>query len=217
MTFCNAKHPILIATAMILLSVFCPMWGRAQQSCDCDDCFARFAIKTNLAHDVLLTPDLGVEMSLGRRFSVSAEGVWAWWSRSSNHRYWRVYGGWAELRWWFGRKAAERALTGHHAGVYGSVHSFDFEFGGKGWQSPGLMYSAGISYGYSVALGRRLNLDMSARVGYMAGRVVEYEPQCGTYVCLSRGFKRYFGPTSLEITLVWFPGRGRSNSPDFDL
>ena len=102
----------------------------------CDDCLPRVAVTTNLLHDAALTPDLGLEVSIARRWSVAAEGVWAWWSNARRHRYWRIAGGRLEFRWHPGDAPMKRALTGHHIGIYGSAHTFDFEFGGQGWQSP---------------------------------------------------------------------------------
>lgn len=205
---CRLSGSLLIAGALL-----CAPLDGAAQCRECVECEPRLAVKTNLLHDALLTPDLGVEVALGRRWSVSAEGVWAWWSRDARHRYWRIYGGWAEIRFWPGSKPLERALTGHHAGVYGSMHSFDFEFGGKGWQSPGLACGAGVSYGYSWAVGKRLNIDVSVRAGYCGGKIIKYHPQCDTYVCTSHSRLRYLGLTGLEVTLVWFPGRGTGNQP----
>lgn len=184
---------------------------------DCDDCQPRVAIKTNLLHDVALTPDLGIELSLAKRWSVSAEGVWAWWSNDSRNRYWRIYGGWCEMRYWTGEKSCHRALTGLHVGLYGSMLSYDFEFGHKGWQSPGWTYGVGVSYGYSLPVSPRLNIDFSIRAGYSGGNLVKYHPQCGQYTCTGGGFHRYFGITGLEVTLVWFPGSGKRNNPDYDL
>lgn len=203
-----------IRLAIALTSLLLPL-GAAASCPECDDCAPRIALKSNLMHDALLTPDLGIELSLGKRFSISAEGVWAHWSKDASHRYWRVHGGWAELRVWLGEKSRQRALTGHHLGVYGSAHTFDFEFGGKGWQSHNPVYSTGLSYGYSFALNRRLNLDLSARIGYLGGSVTKYHPQCDTYTCLDRKSLHYFGPTSVEVTLVWFPGRGNKNLPTY--
>lgn len=175
----------------------------------------RFAIKSNLLHDALLTPDLGVELRLPGNFSVAAEGVMAWWSRDSRHRCWHIYGGWLEARYWLADKPVERALTGHHFGIYASLHSFDFEFGsGKGWQCPGLTWGAGVSYGYSWKLNERLNLDLSARVGYTSGEVTKYGVECGMHVCRGRELRRYFGPTDLCVTLVWFPGSKSRNNPN---
>ena len=210
-----ARHAVARA-CVALFSLWLPIDVDAQ--CDsCAECLPRVAVKTNLLHDALLTPDLGVELALGRRWSVSASGVWAWWSNDERHRYWRIYGASAEVRFWPGGKPLERALTGHHAGIYGSMHSFDFRFGGKGWQSPALTFGAGVSYGYSWAVGRRLNIDVSLRAGYCTGKLIRYRPQCDMYVCRSHTDMRYFGITGLEVTLVWFPGRGSANLPVYDL
>lgn len=177
--------------------------------------YPRIALKTNLLHDALLTPDLGMEISIGKKFSVSMEMVYAWWSHSSKHRYWRLRGGWVEARAWLGEQAGKRALSGHHLGVYGSLLNYDFEFGGNGVKSPKGTYGAGVCYGYSFPIHPRLNLDVSLRLGYSGGKVMKYKPESGSYVCTDRSFRRYFGPTALEVTLVWFPGRGRKNRPDY--
>lgn len=183
----------------------------------CDDCSPVIAIKTNLIHDALLTPDLGVELSIARRFSFSLSGSWAWWSRESSHRYWRIYGGNARMSMWLGDLRSRRALSGHHLGLYASAYTYDFEFGGKGRQASGPTYSTGVVYGYSIPLNQRLNLDISASIGYIHGDITEYHPRCGKYSCTSLKRLRYFGPSALEISLVWFPGRNSKNSPNYNL
>ena len=170
--------------------------------CDCPD----IALKTNLLHDALLTPDLGIEVALPANFSASLTGTYAWWSNDSRHRYWRIRMGVAEVRYWFGACAQCRIMTGHHAGIYVSLYDYDFEFGGRGWQSPDATFGAGISYGYSMKISRNLNLDFGVRAGYSGGTLIKYKPQCGNYVCTSHSFHRYFGLTGLSVSLVWFPG-----------
>ena len=101
-------------------------------------------------------------------------------------------------------------------GVYASCHSYDFEFGHKGWQSP-LTFGAGVGYGYAVKIGPRLNLDFGARVGFHSGYRIDYMPQCGTYVATHRGHRHYLGLTGVEVSIVWFPGKGKQNNPDFEL
>ena len=204
-------------TAALILLVISMTGHAAAQTCDScqNDCLPKIAIKTNLLHDAVLTPDFGLEIGIARKWSVSLQGVWAWWSKSSRQRFWRIYGGNIEGRFWFGDKARTRALTGHHVGVYGSLHSFDFEFGGTGYQSPGNTYGVGLSYGYSIKASRRINIDFALRAGYSAGRQIKYHYECGIYVCDRRSFHKYFGLTGLEISLVWFPGRNTHNLPDF--
>lgn len=203
----------LTLRAIALLACVLGASAAEAQVADCDGCLPRVAVKTNLLHDAVLTPDLGLEVVVGKRFSLSVEGVWAWWSNGSRNRCWRIAGGWCELRTWLGEAPTKRALTGHHLGLYGSMLTYDFEFGGKGWQSPDWTYGVGLSYGYSMAVASRLNLDFALRVGYSSGTLIKYKPQCGTYVCYSHSRQRYFGPTGLEITLVWFPGKAGKNNP----
>ena len=206
--------PIILCT---LLSVppAIPKAG-AQECIPCaESCFPVVAVKTNMLYDAALTPDFGIELGLVRKFSLSAEGVWAWWSKDAKHRYWRIYGGTLEGRFWFGHHARQRALTGHHIGVYGALHSFDFEFGGTGYQSPELTYGVGVSYGYSIRVSKRMNVDFGLSAGYAGGRLIKYHPECGLYICDRTSFNRYFGITGAHITLVWFPGWNNHNLPDF--
>lgn len=104
--------------------------------------------------------------------------------KNSNHRYWRIYGGDIAVRKWFGKKANEKPLTGHHVGVYGQAFTYDFEWGGKGYMGgePGgtlwdkTNYAAGVEYGYSLPVANRLNIDFTLGVGYWGGKYYEYTP-----------------------------------------
>ena len=182
----------------------------------CDACMPRVVIKSNLVHDALLVPDVGVEVEIGRRFSVSAEGVYARWGTDVSRVCWRAAGGWLEMRWWFGSPVRERALTGHHLGVYGNVAQYDFCIGGKGVQSISPAYGYGVSYGYSLRLTDRLNLDLGVRAGCLESSCLKYRPECGELIADRRERYIYWGPTGVEVTLVWWPGRGRHNNPDYN-
>lgn len=97
--------------------------------------------------------------------------------------------------------------------------TYDFEFGGKGYMGgrPGgslwekSNYGFGLEYGYSLAIGRRLNLDFSLGVGYLGGTYYEYAPMDGHYVWEATKNRRWFGPTKAEVSLVWLLGRGNYN------
>lgn len=199
--------------ALLLLAFCLPPAAIAGVGSGCDDCCLHIALKTNLLHDAVITPDLGVEIALPKKFSVGVEGVYAWWSNDKAHRYWRIRGGWLDVNYWFGKGSDRRSLSGHHVGIYGSCHDFDFEFGHRGWQSPRPSFGVGVTYGYSLRLNNRLNLHFGLRAGYWGGHITRYIPQCGKYLCEGRYFKRYVGLTGVGVTLVWFPGRGKINNP----
>lgn len=187
-----------------------------QEDTECTVCKERcplVAIKSNLLYDAALTPDLGIELSLSRRISVGLESVYAWWSNDRTHRYWRIRGGWLDISWWFGAASRRQRLTGHHVGIYASMHDYDFEFGNKGWQARNPTFGTGFTYGYSFRLNGRLCLDLHLRAGYAGGRVTEYIPQCGTYMCVRKFQSSYWGLTGAGVTLVWFPGHDSTNNP----
>lgn len=177
------------------------------------------ALKTNLLYDVLALPSIGAEFYVGKNWSVGANWTYGWWDKDNRHRYWRAYGGDIYARRWFGKRAEEKPLTGHHVGIYAGVVTYDFEFGGKGYMG-GLPhrslwsrcnYLGGIEYGYSLPVGRRINLDFTIGVGYMCGDYLEYVPEGRRYVWQATKRHSWVGPTKAEISLVWLIGRGNYN------
>ncbi|MDE6521499.1 MAG: DUF3575 domain-containing protein [Muribaculaceae bacterium] len=171
-------------------------------------------IKTNMLYDALLLPNIGAEFYVGKNISLTADWMYGWWDRDRSHYYWRAYGGNIGARWWFGKKAHEKPLTGHHLGLFAGVVTYDFELG-KGGIMGGIPrgtlwdrcnFISGIEYGYSLPVARRLNIDFSLAFGYMAGKYLKYEPKYGFYIWQSTHHLRWLGPTKAEISLVWLIG-----------
>jgi hypothetical protein len=177
------------------------------------------AVYTNMLYDALAVPNLGVEFYLGKNFSIAGNWMHAWWNHDRRHRYWRLYGGELNARYWFGKAANAKPLTGHHVGLYAQALTYDFEWGGKAYMGgkPGgtildrAHWGGGIEYGYSLPVAKRLNIDFSLGVGYIGGRVYEFVPDADRYLWTATKNKHWFGPTKLEVSLVWLIGRGNIN------
>lgn len=177
------------------------------------------ALKTNMIFDALALPNIGAEFYLGRGWSAQAQWMYGWWDTDPSHRYWRAYGGELGLRRWFGSRAAAKPLTGHHVGVYAGIVTYDFEFGGTGimgGKPRGTLWDrcnryAGIEYGYSLPVGRRINIDFTLGFGYLGGKYLKYDPLGSKYVWKSTHRLNWIGPTKAEISLVWLIGRGNYN------
>ena len=177
------------------------------------------AIKTNMLYDAALIPNIGAEFYLGKDLSIYGEWMYAWWDNNKRHRYWRVYGGDLGLRWWFGKKANAKPLTGHHLGIYGGILTFDFETGNTGYMGgkPGgtlwdrWLLNAGIEYGYSLPVAKRLNIDFSIGLGCLTGNYIKYYPFDNDYYFDKEYHMLNFGLTKAEISLVWLIGRGNTN------
>lgn len=171
-------------------------------------------LKTNMLYDALLVPNIGAEFYLGKNLSIAGQWMYGWWNKNSAHRYWRIYGGEVDLRWWFGKAAHEKPLTGHHLGIYGGALTYDFELGGAGYMGglPGKSlwdrcnYQAGVEYGYSFPVAKRLNIDFTIGIGYFGGKYIKYEPEGNCYAWKETRMRNWFGPTKAEISLVWLLG-----------
>jgi hypothetical protein len=156
-----------------------------------------------MLYDVAAVPNIGVELNLGRRWSVGGNWMYAWWKCDAKYRYWRVYGGDIHLQHWFAPKRSKRLFTGHHLGVYGQILTYDFEWGGRGYLGDRWSYGGGMEYGYSWRIGKRLNLDASLWLGYVGGEYKEYTPRDTHYLWQVTKQRNYCGPTQVQLSLVW--------------
>lgn len=175
------------------------------------------AVKTNLLYDAISWLNFAIEVPFaGNRFSVLYEHQFPWWrwGMGDNRfcmRYLQMTG---EVRWWFHprRKPSTRheivrdRLSGHFLGLYGMGGRYDFErkcdvcYQGEFW-------SLGLSYGYSLPIGRRLNLEFSLSAGYASIDYRHFIP-ADDYSVLYRdpdkvGTWNYFGITKAAISLVF--------------
>lgn len=169
------------------------------------------AAKTNLLYDAAIVPNVGVEVYLGKNFSVAGNWMYSWWKSDRVSWYWRTYGGDLALRYWFGRAAKEKPLTGHHIGLYGQILTYDIEVGGRGYLGDRWSYGGGLEYGYSLPVRQRLNIDFTLGLGYLGGEFQEYLPIDGHYVWQVTKMRNWIGPTKLEVSLIWQLGRGNIN------
>ena len=170
-------------------------------------------VKTNTLHDLALMPDIGLEAGLGNGWSIGGNMMYGWWTDRSRF-YWRACSADAGIRKYFGTRTENSGdrLCGHHAGIYAGIVTYDFELGGRGvisdWREEWDRYF-GIDYGYSMPVADHLNIDFTLGLGYVGGRYKEYLPDLWKspdnwhYVWQSTNNLHYFGPTRLEVSLVW--------------
>lgn len=176
------------------------------------------SLKTNMLYDAALLPNIGAELYVGSNLSVTANWMYGWWNCDSRHHYWRAYGGDVGVRYWLSHV---KPLTGHHIGVYGQMLTYDFEWGGKGYMGgvPGgslwdkAHWGVGIEYGFALPIARRLNIDFTIGLGYLGGEYREYIPIDDCYVWQATKYRHWWGPTKVEISLVWLLGSGNHNKP----
>ena len=174
------------------------------------------ALKTNMLYDALTWFNFSIEVPFaGDKFSVLYYHQFPWWrwgeSRNEFCNRFLSIGG--EGRWWFKsepRPATEKRkkrdrLVGHFLGIYSESGKWDFErkrdicYQGEFW-------SAGLSYGYSMPISKRLNLEFSLSGGYASIAYRGYTPS-PDYSILWRDYSKigrwhYWGLTKAQVTLV---------------
>lgn len=164
------------------------------------------ALKTNLAADVVLSPNMSLELKLGSRFTLDLSGHYnPFYAKESLHRwrYWLVQ---PEFRIWgcepfFGHfwgihfLLGEYNISSHHLpfGLYRGTRNGRYE---------GFVAGAGISYGYHWILSPRWGIEMELGAGYVRAGYHRYRcVHCGEET--NRGHKYYMGPTKVAVSLVY--------------
>lgn len=166
-------------------------------------------LSTNLISDLLLLPNFRAEFSLADRLSIAVGIASSWWKHEPTW-FWEYYGGDVLVNWWFGKAAKAKPLSGHHLGAYAQVMTYDYLVAGRGIMgcTPGgnifdsAQFSAGLEYGYTLPIARRLSLDFGIGAGYMGGKYYEYHREDEHYVWTATKERRWLGPTRVRAALV---------------
>ena len=174
-----------------------------------------FALKSNLLYDALSLVNFSIEIPLADKFSLLYYHQFPWWrwGKANNEYCLRFLSIGGEARWWFALKPKENTdkrirrdrLVGHFFGLYSESGRYDLQrrrdvcYQGEFW-------SAGLTYGYSMPIGRRMNLELSLSAGYASIPYRGYTPS-EDYETLWRDYDKigtwgYFGLTKAQVSLV---------------
>ena len=200
-----------IAVILVLCSIFPMMYAQDGPSTRVEEEPAKpfMALRTNALYDAVLVPNIGVEVWLPMNFTLGFDWFGSWIKSDKAHFYWQGYGGYLTARYYFGKVAEEYPMTGHHVGIYGSMLTYDIEWGGTGYQAAKPGFGGGVEYGYSLPLQYNLCFDFTIGVGYQGGEYKVYRPTndgTGHYEWISTKMRNWWGPTKAEVTLKWLIG-----------
>lgn len=186
------------------------MWSIGMQA-------QELAVKTNLLYDAMTTPNLGLEVGMGRRLTGQVfYGLNPWTYSGSGYeakkaKHWVVM---PEVRWWFCSK-----MNGWFLGVHAMGGQFNASnikaaapgafFGGlnvvkaaRDSRVEGSFAGAGITAGYQWILSRHWNLEAELGAGYDHVWYDQYPcAECGTKI--ANGHSNYIGITKAGISLMY--------------
>lgn len=172
------------------------------------------AVKTNLLYDAATALNFAVEVPIKQNFSILYEQICPWWLTGNNQYCFQFLSFGGEFRWWFASqprpgtaKMKQRdALTGHFLGLNCWGGKSDIQVGRDFGCYQFDFVSAGLSYGYSVPVGKYLNLEFSLSAGYARIPYQHYIPTEDWQILIkdthNAGVLHYFGPTKAQISLT---------------
>lgn len=167
------------------------------------------ALKSNLLADIALSPSAGIEVAVGKRWSLDLKMQGNFWT-IDGHK-WKHWMASPEARYWICNRFAGSFIGVHLIGGqynFGNIGGgFDFlgsDFARlktdryQGWGAGG-----GISYGYALPLAKHWNLEGEIGVGAIYTKYDRYPcGDCGTKT-ESDANHIYVGPTKLTINLTY--------------
>lgn len=170
-------------------------------------------LKTNLLLDAVTALNYAIEVPINEHVSLQYFQTTPWWTSKNNKFCLQALTFGGEARWWFlprtsaateNRKQRD-ALVGHFLGAYGWGGNGDLQLGRNICQQFDF-WSAGLTYGYSMAISKHLNMEFTLSVGYANIDYQHYIPT-DDFSLLVRddnlaGKLHYIGPTKAEISLV---------------
>ena len=169
------------------------------------DTLTPIAVKSNLLYDAVTALNVELEIPIGRRWSIAIEDVFPWWHKGNKYAF-QMWEMGIEGRYWFHRTPERNVLTGHFIGLYGMSAKYDFQWR-RDVNYQGEYWSAGLTYGYAMPIGKRFNIEFSVSMGYLSTAYRHYMPT-PEWDNLVRdpyewGRKGYIGPTKAKVSLVF--------------
>ena len=163
----------------------------------------------------LLVPGLnfGVEIPVGRHFSIGADYWYPWWLAKSNKYCGEMLGWFIDGKYWFtGRNGKyewtrDDKLKGHALGLYAGGGYYDYQKRKSGYQ--GEYIDFGVDYTFGMPIGRKkwMRMEFNVGVGCILTQARHYTPTSDWADLIKdpdvkQNYYTFFGPTRVGISFV---------------
>jgi outer membrane protein OmpA-like peptidoglycan-associated protein len=205
----NNIPPKILLTLSLLFAV-CTV--QARDKSPTPDSLGAVSVKTNLLYDATATINLGVEVTVGPRWSIELPVNYNPWTFGSGRKikHWMVQ---PSLRYWTNRPFSGSFFGAHaHGGQY-NIARIGGERRYQGW-----LVGGGVSYGYRWNWSRHWSMEAEIGVGYARLDYTEYTTSgrcvpCGSLV--KQDTYNYIGVTKAALSLIYTFGKMK-RAPEYD-
>ncbi len=154
------------------------------------------AVRTNMLHWLLATPNIGVEWRASSVVSLLLDVDWAPWRWNDKRRYYRAWNLQPQVRFYM--------LPSRRLYVGGEFHTGELNLKLRFRGKQGDFIGGGLVLGYQLRLNKALSIDFNVGAGYTSYEYDKYKDADGFNYPYETGLtKDYWGVTSAGISLVW--------------
>ena len=177
----------------------------------------KVAVKSNALYLATATPNIGLELAMGERWTFELEGGYNPWNLDKDNnmkiKHWLVS---PEFRYWFCN-----SFQGHFIGINGNFTQYNI--GALPYQISGLFVEltsdvpqpdltksrvegwaagAGLTYGYAFPISRRWNMEMTCGYGWWWTAYDQFESRkCGLFQ--QKVERHALGPAALGVSFIY--------------
>lgn len=170
------------------------------------------AIKTNVPLILTGNPNIGVEWSVGRQFTVNADVLWAPYLFKKNEEVFRALIGSVDFRYYINPKYyyTNDLWDGFYVGPYAMMGNFNIGLKRKdetkmSYRHMGWGVSSGVSFGYKFYLTPRFRVDVNMGAGYAHLQYDKFQlgGEYADFPLEIKNTKSYYGPTKVGVHLIY--------------
>ena len=148
------------------------------------------AVRTDAVKDLLMTPNVGVDLVVGEKYTLGAEVAF-------NRNPWfmkdvQMTSVTPEFRYWF----SGRPLTRQYVGLVGNMTAYNLNN-----QHRGDAFGVGLSFGHVLTLTQRWNIDFTGSLGVVAYRGLYDKNDPDDFGVNARGYALL--PIRLGVSVVY--------------
>lgn len=161
-------------------------------------------VKTNAIEWATATPNLGIEIGLGKVMSLDISGYYNPFEFRGTRATKMQGQGWglqSDLRYWFSYK-----YSGHFLGINGTYGQYDASVPSYTYDYLGKAYGAGLSYGYVFPMSSHWRLELTMGLGWLHYDCEPYkinDSQGSDIEYLDRVTKDIFSPTRIGVNFTY--------------
>lgn len=133
------------------------------------------SLRTNLLLDVTSTVNLGVEVPVAPRWSLSAEYINPWWDSWENSLTWQIESLYFDVRYWLSKRGSYNTLTGWSVGAYAGSGRYDLQpFKENGVQGEYSDFGVTLSYAHNLGQSKHWLMEYNVGLGYVTTHYRHY-------------------------------------------